>query len=132
MDAQICVERGLGSIVVVTPIPVEVWMSWWWNDRGHVGSERGSRATVDYARSHLSHRRERVLRLGAPWLPVLPEGSTCPSGEVGKGVGHFDDVIGARERRRNVARGAYLAQDLSARLGWDEVFCLCRKRLTCC
>jgi hypothetical protein len=85
MDAQICVEKGLGSIMVVTPIPIEVWMSWWWNDRGHVGSERGSRATVDYARSHLSHRRERVLRLGAPMAPRLARGFHVSLGRGGKG-----------------------------------------------
>jgi hypothetical protein len=80
--AQICVERGLCGIVVVTPVVVELWMPSWWNDRGHAGSRRGSRAPVDYARSRLSHRREWVPRLGPPWLPVLPEGSTRPSGEA--------------------------------------------------
>jgi hypothetical protein len=35
----ICVERGLCGIVVVYPVAVEVWTSWWGNDRGHVGSE---------------------------------------------------------------------------------------------
>jgi hypothetical protein len=80
MGARICVERGLGGIVVVTPVAVEVWMSPWWNDRGHVGSGRGSRTPVDCDRSRPSHQRERVPRLGPPWLPVLPEGSACPSG----------------------------------------------------
>jgi hypothetical protein len=41
-------------------------MSSWWNDRGHVGSERGSRAPVDCVRSRPSHRREWVTRLGGP------------------------------------------------------------------
>jgi hypothetical protein len=58
MGTWICVEGGLGGIVVIPPVAVEVWMSSWWNDRGHVGSERGSRAPVDCARSHPSHRRE--------------------------------------------------------------------------
>jgi hypothetical protein len=49
MDARICVERGLDGIVVVTPVAVEVWMSWWWIDRGHVGLGRGSHAAVDCA-----------------------------------------------------------------------------------
>jgi hypothetical protein len=56
MGIQICVERGLGGIVVVTPITVEVWMSSWSNDLGHVGSGRGSCAPIDCARSHPSHR----------------------------------------------------------------------------
>jgi hypothetical protein len=66
MGAQICVERELGDIVVVTPVAVEVWMSSWWNDRGHVGSGRGSRAPVDCARSRPSHRQGRVPWLGGP------------------------------------------------------------------
>jgi hypothetical protein len=66
MGARICIERGLGGIVVVTPIAVEVWMSSWWNDRGYIGSGHGSRAPVECARSRLSHRREQVLRLRAP------------------------------------------------------------------
>jgi hypothetical protein len=66
MGAQICIERGLGGIVVVTPVAVEVWMSSWWNDRDHIGSKHGSRAPVDYAWSCSSHRWERVPRLGGP------------------------------------------------------------------
>jgi hypothetical protein len=82
MGIQICVERRLGGIVVVTPVAVKVWMSWWWNDRGHVGSGCDSRAPVECAGSHPSHRWEQVPRLGAPWLPVLPDGSTRPLGEA--------------------------------------------------
>jgi hypothetical protein len=49
---------------------------------------------------------------GPPWLPVLPEGSTCPSGEVEMrrgGSGAFDDAAWAQARRRDVARDAYRA-----------------------
>jgi hypothetical protein len=35
--ARICVERGLGGIVAITPVAVEVWMSSWWNDRIMLG-----------------------------------------------------------------------------------------------
>jgi hypothetical protein len=80
--ARIRVERGVGGIVAITPIAAEVWMSSWWNDRGHVGSERGSCAPIHHARSLPSYRREWVPWLGALWLPVLSEGSTCPSGEA--------------------------------------------------
>jgi hypothetical protein len=31
MGARICIERGLGDIVIVTPVAIEVWMSSWWN-----------------------------------------------------------------------------------------------------
>jgi hypothetical protein len=66
MGAQICVERGLGGIVIGTPVAVAVCMSWWWNDRGHIESGCGSRAPIDYARSCSSHRWERVPRLEGP------------------------------------------------------------------
>jgi hypothetical protein len=66
MGARICLEMGLGGIVVVTPVAVEVWMSSWWNGQGHVGSGHGFRAPIDCARSGPSHRWERVLQLGGP------------------------------------------------------------------
>jgi hypothetical protein len=53
---------GVGGIVAITPIAIEVWTSLWWNDRGHVGSERGSHAPVHCAWSCSSDRREWVLR----------------------------------------------------------------------
>jgi hypothetical protein len=75
-------REGLGGIVAVTPIAVEVWTSSSWNDRGHVGSERGSHAPVHSAQSCSSHRREWVPWLGPPWLPALLEGSTRLSSEA--------------------------------------------------
>jgi hypothetical protein len=48
------------------PVVVEVWMSSWWNDRGHIGLGRGFRASVDCAQSRPSHRWERVPQLGGP------------------------------------------------------------------
>jgi hypothetical protein len=74
MGAQICVERGLGGIVVITPVAIEVWMSSWWNDWGHVGSRHGSRAPVDCARSHPSHQWERVPWFGGPTARRLSRG----------------------------------------------------------
>jgi hypothetical protein len=47
-----------------------------------------------------------------PWLPVLPKGSTCLSGEVEMrhgGSGAFDDAAGARARQRDITRDAYRA-----------------------
>jgi hypothetical protein len=66
MGFQICVEKGLGGIMIVTPVAVEVWMLSWWNDRGHVESGHSSRAPIDYAQSRASHWWERVPRLGGP------------------------------------------------------------------
>jgi hypothetical protein len=66
MGTRICAERRLGGIMISTLVAVEVWMSWWWNDRGHVGSGHGFRAPIDCAWSRPSHRSERVLRLGVP------------------------------------------------------------------
>jgi hypothetical protein len=59
-------RHGLPDLCVI-----EVWMSSWWNDQGHVRSGHGSHAPVDYAWSRLSYRRERVPRLGAPVAPRL-------------------------------------------------------------
>jgi hypothetical protein len=83
MGARICVERGLGGIVVVTPIAVEVWMSLWWNDQGHVGSGHGSRAPIDYARSRPSYRRERMPRLGVLVIHRLARGFHMSLGRGG-------------------------------------------------
>jgi hypothetical protein len=55
-------REGVGGIVAVTLIAVEVWTSWWWNGRGHVGSEHGSRVLVHCARSCPSHQREWAPR----------------------------------------------------------------------
>jgi hypothetical protein len=56
------------------PVAIKVWMSWWWNDRGHVGSGHGSCAPVHCGRSCSSHRREWVPRLEAPVAPCLARG----------------------------------------------------------
>jgi hypothetical protein len=66
MGARICIERGLGGIVIVTLVDVEVWVLSWENDRGHVESGRGSYAPVDCARSRPSHRWERGTMVGGP------------------------------------------------------------------
>jgi hypothetical protein len=61
---------------------------------------------------HVHHADRASTVVGAPWLSVLPEGSTCPSGEAEMrrgGSGAFDDVARARARRRDVARDAYRA-----------------------
>jgi hypothetical protein len=66
MGAWICIERGLGGIVIVTPVDVEVWVLSWENDRGHVESGSGSCAPIDCARSRPSHRWERGTMVGCP------------------------------------------------------------------
>jgi hypothetical protein len=67
----IFVVRGLGGMAAVIPVAVEVWMSSWENDWGHVKFGHHSRAPVDCARSCPSHRWERVPWLGAPMAPRL-------------------------------------------------------------
>jgi hypothetical protein len=64
--AVIFVVRGLGG--VVTPVTVEVWMSSWENDRGHVKSGRGFGALVDCTWSHPS-RRWSEHHTGVPVAP---------------------------------------------------------------
>jgi hypothetical protein len=51
-------REGVGGIVTVTPVVVEVWTSSWWNDQGHIGLERGSRVPVHCTQSCPSNRRE--------------------------------------------------------------------------
>jgi hypothetical protein len=80
--AWICVERGLGTIVVVTPVVVEAWTPSWWNDRGHVESYHGSHAPVHCVWSCPSHHYEWVLRWGSTWLLAVPEGLTRPSSKA--------------------------------------------------
>jgi hypothetical protein len=73
--------------------------------------------------------------LGAPWLPILPEGSTCPSGEAETwhgGSDAFDDATGAQARWREVTRDAYRARGLSTSLGQDGVCSLRLEWLTRC
>jgi hypothetical protein len=87
-------------------------MSSWWNDRGQVESGCGSRAPVCCARSHPSHRREPVARLGVPVAHRLARGLHVSLGRGGskpRGSGAFDDAAGARARWRDVALGAHLA-----------------------
>jgi hypothetical protein len=120
--------------VIITPIVVEVWMSSWWNDQGHVGSGCGSRAPVDCARSHPSHRWELVPWLGALVAPRLARGFHVSLGQGGselKGSGALMTSRGLWRGVKMPVRGAYLTRDLSARLMWDEVCRSCRKRLTC-
>jgi hypothetical protein len=84
---------------------------------------------------HVHHVDGASTVWGSPWLLVLPGGSTCLSGEAKTrrgGSGAFDDAAGARARRRDVARDAYRARDLSARLGQDRVCRLRLERLTRC
>jgi hypothetical protein len=117
------------------PVAVEVWMSSWENDLSHVESGRRSCTPVDCARSRPSRRWSEYRSWRPLLLPVLLEGSTCPLGEVETrrgGSSAFDDAVGARVRRRDVARDVYRARGLSARLGRDRVCRSRLERLTCC
>jgi hypothetical protein len=75
---QICVERELGGIVVVTPIGVEVRTSSWWNDRSHVGLERGSYIPVHRAWSCMSHRQEWTSWWGPRGSPPCQRAPCVP------------------------------------------------------
>jgi hypothetical protein len=68
---------------------------------------------------HVHHIDGASTVLRVPWLPISPEGSTCPSGEAEMnrgGSGTFDDATGAQASRRDVTRDTYRAQDLSVTL----------------
>jgi hypothetical protein len=73
LGTRICVERGLGGIVVITPVIVEVWMSSLLNDRDHVGSGHGHVRPIG---------RSGCRGWGSSWFIILSEGSTCPSSKT--------------------------------------------------
>jgi hypothetical protein len=68
-------------------------MSSWWNDRGHVGLGRGSRTPVDCARSHPSHRWERVLWLRAHVAHRLARGFHMSLGRGGSKLRGLGDLM---------------------------------------
>jgi hypothetical protein len=123
--AQICIERGLGGTVTVTPITVEVWMSSWRNDRGHVWIR--ARFPCSYSlctvmsvpsagmgtvvRAPVAPRLARGLHVFLERGRSMPRGSgslvlTLQGGQgencsrQGAGVGRFDDVMGGRARQK--------------------------------
>jgi hypothetical protein len=115
-------KEGVGGIVVVTPVAVEVWSSSWWNEQSHVGSERGSHVPIHCAGLCPSHQWEWAPWWGPMRLLVLPEGATHPSGKAEnapRGSGTLMMSWGSGEVE-TAARGAYLARDLFARLGRDK------------
>jgi hypothetical protein len=64
------------------PVAVEVWISSWWNDRGHIGSERGP-VPLFVVHGHIRPIGGSGCHdWGSLWLIILPEGYTCPSGEA--------------------------------------------------
>jgi hypothetical protein len=68
--AGIFVARGLDDIAAVTPVVVEVWMSSWWNDRGHVESGDHSFASLTM-HGHVHHVDRVSIVVGAPVAPRL-------------------------------------------------------------
>jgi hypothetical protein len=82
--AGICVERGLGSTVAVTPIAVEAWTPSWWNDR--VMSSR----TTALMPTFIVHGRVR---------PIIGNG--------GRGGGPRDSQLRLRALRVPQARRKY-------------------------
>jgi hypothetical protein len=117
--AGIFVARGLGGTAAVTPL---LWR--YGCRRGRMTGVISSQSVVPTPlltmHGHVHHVDGASTMLGPPWLPVLPEGSTFPSGEAEirrGGSGTFDDAAGAQARRRDIARDAYHARGLSARLG---------------
>jgi hypothetical protein len=117
---RICLERGLGGIVVVTPVAVEVWTSSWWNDQSHVwiraqfpcscllytimsipsaGMGAVVRATVaSYLTRglHVSLGRGRSTPRGsgAPMLMLQGSGEAEITHDRVQESGAFDDVMG--------------------------------------
>jgi hypothetical protein len=80
--ARIYVESRVGGIVAVTPVAVEVWTSWWWNDRGHVWIRAGFPRSCSLRTVMSVPSAGMDAAVGGLWLPALPEGFMRPSGEA--------------------------------------------------
>jgi hypothetical protein len=101
-------------------------MSSWWNDRGHVGLGRGSRTPVDCARSHPSHRWERVLWLRAHVAHRLARGFHMSLGRGGSKLRGLGDLMmswglgrGGKMPPRRLSRSRPFHK---ARVGWSLSF----------
>jgi hypothetical protein len=115
-------REGVGGILAVTPVAVEVWMSSW-NDRGHVRSERGScslctvtsvpsagvgvvvgapRGSPSCQRApHVPRTRQKYAkRIGRSRAYVAGVGRGGNRSRQGAGVRRFDNVMGARARQK--------------------------------
>jgi hypothetical protein len=86
---------------------------------GHVHHVDGASTMVGPPRGSLSCLR-------------VPRAPRARQKHAVRGSDAFDDVVGAWARRRDVARDAYHARGLSARLERDRVCHSCLERLTCC
>jgi hypothetical protein len=99
-----------------------------WNDRGHVGSGRGSCVPVDCARSRPSHRWERVSRLGPPRAPCLARGlhvSLGRGGSTPKGSGALMTSWGSGEVEKWCPRRLSRPRPFrKVRAGWILTFVL--------
>jgi hypothetical protein len=108
--ARICVEGGVGGIVaVVVEWLGSCWVRAWFS------------CSYSLCTSCLSHRREWVPWLGAPVAPRLAKGLHVSLGRgrgTLRGSGALMTSWGSDEAEI-IAQGAYLAQDLSARLEQD-------------
>jgi hypothetical protein len=77
----IFVVRGLGGTAAVTPL---LWRYGCRRDRmtGVISSRDVVLVPLLTAHGHIHHVDGTNTVLGSPWLPVSPEGSTCPSNEA--------------------------------------------------
>jgi hypothetical protein len=125
-------REGVGGIAAVTPIDVEVWISWWWNDRGHIwirarfscSCSLCTVMSVPSVRMGAAVRTPVAPRLARGLHTFLERGRSTPRGSGApvlmlQGSGALMTSWSSGEAK-TVARGAYLARDLSARLGRDE------------
>jgi hypothetical protein len=126
------------------PVTVEVWTSWWWNDRGHVWIRAWfarscspctvmsvlSAGMVAAVRASVAPRLARGLHTSLGQDRSMPRGRALPclrcrgwarqklfsTGRRGRALWWRHGGLGEAEI---AARAAYLARDLSARLGQD-------------
>jgi hypothetical protein len=126
MGAWICIEWGLGGIVAVTPVALEIWMPSWWNNWGSCWIRAWFQCSYWLCTVTSVPSVEAGDTVGGPWLTVLPEGSTCPLGEVevswgGRALWWYHRGSGEAEKCRS-RRPSHPRRLRKARVGWSLSF----------
>jgi hypothetical protein len=123
---RICVERGLGGTVVVTPIAIEVWMSSWWNDWSHVIWYHGSHAPRTLcAVVHVPSAGMSVVVGGPRGSQLRPRALRVPRvrRKYAEGVERSHAYVARVGRGRDCFQWARRAQGLAAGSGEAEIVC---------
>jgi hypothetical protein len=97
-------REGLGKTVAVTWVTVIVWALAWWNDRGHIASDRGSHVFNHCGGGHVHPIAGDSRRDG-------------PSGEAKSG----DDVMGGSGEAETAPKGFVLPEPFCSGSGETKI-----------